>query len=159
MELYFTEKFEKNLDLDSISVPSNTDLESWSDEQLMKAFLTDRKESSKDVLHHGVGDELFNRDIGIHQIQGQEAFFYSPPTNDVYVWTTKGFDKSVGEDETQLPDSKPLEDWSSDQLMKAYFFEVEKDKNVVDGDIGGKLWSRDIGAHHMAGQLVFLEST
>lgn len=75
------------------------------------------------------------------------------------MWTTEGFDKSLGEDETQLPDSKPLEDWSSDQLMKAYFFEVEKNKNLVDGDIGGELWSRDIGAHDMAGQLVFLEST
>jgi hypothetical protein len=160
MELYFTERFEKNLDVESVSLPSETGVDSWSDEQLIKAFIQQREANSDDTLPPSgqIGDELRNRNIGVHHIQGQEAFFYSPPTGDIYVWTTEGFDNNVDIDEIILPDSDDLEDWSSEQLMKVYFLENEEGENITDADIGTELFDRNIGAHYLSGQLVFLES-
>lgn len=163
MELYFTEDFEKNLSLDSISLPSETDLGSWSDEQLMKAFLTDTGDASGSApSSRKIGDELFERDIGVHQIQGQKAFFYDSPLtgrHDTYVWTTDGFDENININRTELPDSKPPEDWSSEQLMKAYYLKHEKNEDMVDVDTGTELFNRDIGAHYISDQLLFLESS
>lgn len=157
MEVYFTKEFEKNLNLDEISIPSDLDINSWTDEQLMKAFLQQEQEKNQPSSGE-IGDELFNRDIGLHEIQSQEVFLYSPPTGDIYLWTTDGFDKSVDVNETSIPESDNLEEWSSEQLMMAYYLETEENEELVNADVGTELFDRNIGAHHLAGQLVFLES-